>query len=540
MKRLLLTILSVGTIFTVQAQLRLQSKPIVGTEKAYMPVPMIKTNVSGNEFPLAPVNETVIANHRIPSSAFMANSIGNTTYDLQSNASMGNRVIQYNGDVSATWTMSFSGDLAAADRGSGYNYKPSAGSWGTPPSSRLESVKTGWPSLARTAAGTEHIISHISGAPLNMESSPAGGSSWTNSSLPSVGPPEVLWGSLAAGGPDGNSLHALMITLPTPNAGAVFNGLDGCPIYQRSLDNGQTWDITNKIPDGVDSTNTSGWSGDSYTIASKGNTVAFVHGQVTDDWAVWISHDNGDTWTKTVIMDFPFVKYDDVNNMTDVDGDGVADTVLTTDHKMAILIDNNGMVHCWAGALYVLDLDIPSQLGLFLSTDALLYWNESMGSAQPVVIAQTPDVDGDGQLTFAPNYVPRYGNGGQCSQPYAAIDASGTIIVSFAAPLENSTTGTTGADYSYRNIWMIGSTDNGVTWSDPIQVAGSEFDEAVFGSLARDINGCVDLVYQMDGLPGIAVQPPNSNQAFHPFSSNDIMHDCIPVTSIVGIKEIQQ
>lgn len=44
----------------------------------------------------------------------------------------------------------------------------------------------------------------------------------------------------------------------------------------------------------------------------------------------------------------------------------------------------------------------------------------------------------------------------------------------------------------------------------------------------------------MDGLPGIAVQPPNSNQAFHPFSSNDIMHDCIPVTSIVGIKEIQQ
>lgn len=102
MKRLLLTILSVGTIFTVQAQLRLQSKPIVGTEKAYMPVPMIKTNVSGNEFPLAPVNETVIANHRIPSSAFMANSIGNTTYDLQSNASMGNRVIQYNGDVSAT------------------------------------------------------------------------------------------------------------------------------------------------------------------------------------------------------------------------------------------------------------------------------------------------------------------------------------------------------------------------------------------------------------------------------------------------------
>ncbi|MCC6383888.1 MAG: T9SS type A sorting domain-containing protein [Bacteroidia bacterium] len=331
-----------------------------------------------------------------------------------------------------------------------------------------------------------------------------------------------------------------MITLPTPNAGAVFNGLDGCPIYQRSLDNGQTWDITNKIPDGVDSTNTSGWSGDSYTIASKGNTVAFVHGQVTDDWAVWISHDNGDTWTKTVIMDFPFVKYDDVNNMTDVDGDGVADTVLTTDHKMAILIDNNGMVHCWAGALYVLDLDIPSQLGLFLSTDALLYWNESMGSAQPVVIAQTPDVDGDGQLTFAPNYVPRYGNGGQCSQPYAAIDASGTIIVSFAAPLENSTTGTTGADYSYRNIWMIGSTDNGVTWSDPIQVAGSEFDEAVFGSLARDINGCVDLVYQMDGLPGIAVQPPNSNQAFHPFSSNDIMHDCIPVTSIVGIKEIQQ
>jgi hypothetical protein len=162
-----------------------------------------------------------------------------------------------------------------------------------------------------------------------------------------------------------------------------------------------------------------------------------------------------------------------------------------------------------------------------------------MGSNPPVVIANTPDIDGDGQLTFAADYVPRYGNGGQCSQPDAGIDANGVIAVTFVAPVENTSSGNPSPlDFSYRNTWMIVSNDGGATWGAPYLAAGSNFDEAVFPAMARDIlNNCADLIWQQDGLPGIAVQPPiTGDQTSHPFGNNDIIHDCVAL--LVGVNDI--
>ena len=49
--------------------------------------------------------------------------IGTTTYDLQSNASVDNRLIRHsNGTISATWTMSDQLNTAYPDRGTGYNF----------------------------------------------------------------------------------------------------------------------------------------------------------------------------------------------------------------------------------------------------------------------------------------------------------------------------------------------------------------------------------------------------------------------------------
>ncbi|MBL0341944.1 MAG: hypothetical protein IPP71_14020 [Bacteroidetes bacterium] len=63
---------------------------------------------------------------------------------------------------------------------------------------------------------------------------------------------------------------------------------------------------------------------------------------------------------------------------------------MTTDGSYAILIDNNGMIHAFAGAMLVFEDDPTVGLGLFLTTDGLLYWNESFGSNPPVVIATAP------------------------------------------------------------------------------------------------------------------------------------------------------
>ncbi|HMT30908.1 MAG TPA: hypothetical protein PKD91_16675, partial [Bacteroidia bacterium] len=88
-----------------------------------------------------------------------------------------------------------------------------------------------------------------------------------------------------------------------------------------------------------------------------------------------------------------------------------ADTVLTTDGSYAFLIDNNGMVHAFAGAMLVLDDDPTTALGLFLSTDGLLYWNESFGTNPPVVIATAPDLDGSGAADAFAGRTERSGRG---------------------------------------------------------------------------------------------------------------------------------
>ncbi len=545
MKRIVLTTIGLGLFAGALAQNAPRSIHTIKPKPGDKPVPAQTVFTTGNEMPLVNPNQVTNAQQRSSNRSAAVTNLGCTTYDLMTNAAIANRILNVGGNVGAVWTTSSTGDLAAADRGSGYNYFTS-GSWGvpSPTCTRIESVRTGWPNYAVTASGTEYITSHISGQPLHAESrTTAGTGPWTAGSLPVIGPPEVLWGRTVAGGSNGNSLHSIAITLPTANQGAIYNGLNGCPLYYRSEDGGLTYNINGIQLSGVDSNLYEGWSADAYAIDASGSTVAITHGQITEDWAMWKSTDNGTTWTKTIIQDFPFTKYDDVTSITDVDGDGIGDTVQTTDHKVAVLVDNNGMVHCWAGAMLVLDDDPATALGLFLSTDALLYWNESMGSNPPVVIAVAPDLDGDGFAgTFAVDGVPRYGNGGFASQPDAAIDPNGQIVVSFVAPIELTTSGLPSPyDFSFRNSFLITSTDNGATWGNPYRIDQSDFDEKVFTTLSRNIvNGCVDVMWMQDALPGIAVQPPVTNdQNSHPFGNNDIMHDCISLALLpTGIEQL--
>ncbi|NNF02655.1 MAG: T9SS type A sorting domain-containing protein [Bacteroidia bacterium] len=468
--------------------------------------------------------------------------IGATTYDLQTNASIARRNYNDGTNSGAIWTLSLTNDLAAADRGTGYNFNSGLG-WGSPPTVRIESTRQGWPSIGKSTSGNEHVISHQFTTDVRLITRPTAGSgTWTETPIPALSGIVHAWPRFAMGGTNGNSIHLIDITLPSGNGGAMVNGIDGLVTYTRSPDNGATWDIQHITLPGVDSTlYAGGFGADSYHIDASGSTVAVVAGRIDSDLALWKSTDNGTTWTKTVIMQWPFPNYDDVNSITDVDGDGMADTVMTNDGKNCVLIDNAGMAHVFAGAMLVFDDVIADPIGLFLSTDGLMYWNESMGANPPVVIATSPDRDGDGMLTYAADYVPRYGNGGATTQPSAGIDAAGNIVVSFATIMENTSSGNpTPGDFSYRNVYLMATGDNGLTWGAPLNVSNSDFDEAVFASVARNIQGsCVDLVWQQDGLPGIAVQAPDGNQALHPFGNNDIIHDCIDITLLgVGIEDI--
>jgi len=113
--------------------------------------------------------------------------IGTTTYDLQSNASVQNRIIVHDdGTISATWTMSQEYNTNYSDRGTGYNFFDGS-SWGAQPTSRLESSRVGWPSIIALGNGSEHVITHNASLFLNNTTRPTIGSgAWVENLVSNV------------------------------------------------------------------------------------------------------------------------------------------------------------------------------------------------------------------------------------------------------------------------------------------------------------------------------------------------------------------
>ena len=123
-----------------------------------------------------------------------------------------------------------------------------------------------------------------------------------------------------------------MISITIPEAtqgvepGLETEGLDGAILYSRSTDEGETWDIYNTVIPGMDSTAFLGLPVDAYSIFSRGDNVAIA---VFNDWAdsfVMISADNGDTWGKRILVDFPVDMFEVDESIIDLDEDLLADT----------------------------------------------------------------------------------------------------------------------------------------------------------------------------------------------------------------------
>ena len=72
-------------------------------------------------------------------------------YDLQSNSWCSNRMYQLpNGSVGVVATFSHENNQTASDRGTGYNfYDAEEALWQDQPEARIESMRTGWPTIAQ-------------------------------------------------------------------------------------------------------------------------------------------------------------------------------------------------------------------------------------------------------------------------------------------------------------------------------------------------------------------------------------------------------
>lgn len=497
--------------------------------------------------------------------AFTFATIGTTSYQNQTNASICNRITKNaDGTISATWTMSQVTNWS--DRGTGYNYFDGT-SWGAAPTVRLENVRTGFTNVGITAGGGEFVVAHeapTSGTGLgtHITSRPVKGTgTWTDATIGATD----TWPRLSIGGAARNTLHIIAQTSGATTPIVPYHQQDGAISYSRSTDGGLTWPVKRTLIPGLDSASYLGFGGDSYAMDTKGDTIVIVAGGFTVDVVMVKSIDNGTTWTKTVIKKFPIPFYNSATMITDTVGDvdtGTAttdaDTLDTNDGSLAVLLDKTGMAHVWYGNMRVHcdnpGTAAPAGLSYFPGTNGIMYWNESMLTAPAVMIAGVIDLNSNGMIDVdfdnTGGGLLGYGSYNRCltSFPTAGIDAAGKIYLAYSGIYEGVNdggvvggTGSANPSKSFRHEYVMRSDDNGATWCPPVDITdptGGNYYEGVYGAMAKNVDGFIHIIVQQDNSPGhgvstTATPDPQTGDA-------DIIYYKIPVNDVacnVGIHE---
>lgn len=461
--------------------------------------------------------------------------IGLTRYDLQTNTSIQNRIHVFDdGTVGAIWTRGVEDGSGYPDRGTGYNYFD-GNAWGPAPASRIESIRTGWPSYAPYGENGELVVSHDFGAGslYYLTRDEKGTGDWTEDELVN-GASEISWNRSTTSGIDNSVMQMLYITWPTANGGPVYEGMDGALLYSRTSDGGETWDFEHELLDGMTADDYFGISADNYEwAASKGDNIAFLVGDFWIDMFLMKSSDGGDTWTKTVIWEHPYPLYDYTY---------ATDTFYCTDGAHHLAFDSQNKIH----VVFGINRSYADDAGgwfYYPGEDGIGYWNEDMPAFSNNLNALNPygdpdseliedynligwsqDLNGNGELDLADDWGAY--NVGLSSQPQIVIDDMDFMYVVWSSVTESYDNGL----LNYRHLWARGSWGEGV-WGDFVQLTDDLvhiFDECVFPSAAPYTDDNFYLLYQTDSEPGMNIQGTlhtvtDNNQNYMVVSRNDLI-----------------
>ena len=486
--------------------------------------------------------------------------IGNTYYDLQSNSSVGDRiVVNADGTIATCWTFQPTADAGVyGQRGTGYAYY-NGSAWSAAPTARVENARVGWGNIVNTRAGKEYILAHNGGASkLHLASRATKGSgTWANSTtaVPTATTGGNFWPRMVSSHPaGGDTIYAISLTYPVASGGALWQGLDGAVVFHRSINGGTSWDINNVVPAGLTAATFKGFGGDAYAIAAKGSTVAILAGDSGKDLVLSKSTDGGVTWSAKTVLKFPLPLWDYTTTTTDVNNDGIADTLDTNDGNLSVALDNNGLAYVAYGAQRILN-DAPSASGYsyFPYTDGLYLWNENMPQdVGGTIVAGIEDLGEQGTIYFPtpPTGELAFGRYGcsLTSYPSMAFDNSNTLYLSYCS-IVDSLISVTSPTKLVRHAYVMKSCDGGVNFTAPYDVVenvpGAPY-EGMFASMAKNVDGNVHLMYQRDFYPGYGVPPSSGTNpdADNVDNQNDIIYAKIPVGDLgncpipTGIKAI--
>ncbi len=463
--------------------------------------------------------------------------IGDTWYDQQSGSGINRTVLNDDGTVGTVFTFS---EKASPwpNRGTGYNYFDGT-TWGSAPTARLESIRTGWPSYAVLANGMEISISHSwpGGRLIMMSRQKGSGSDWKQDTLSNTTGFSALWPNITSGGADGNSIHCLATNYRAlVGEDSIYKGQKNAIIYRRSQDGGATWDIVDSILPGLDSNFFESGGSLNHSITSEGDNVAIAVWGGWRDCVLLKSTDNGTTWTKTLIIDFP-IDFWDFKGIFDPDGDGIHDTIGVSTSSGDILLDNSGKVHAVYGMMQVYDDNADSlTYNYFPLKGKLHYWNESFGTDSSLIIGEVIDKDGSGELdwvTAGHNSIPKY-SGGACSSGSIRKDVNGNLYVVYAAPVEDKNNGSE----HFQHLFLTASRDGGNTWCEYPNDITPDLDDEVFEyaypNVARGtIRDKIHVIAMLDYEPGTTFTNP-ADEA----EENTVIHLVADLSDTCGVANV--
>jgi hypothetical protein len=532
MKKLLLLTLVLALGFTAYSQIATVPKQLINKSmKAEFRKPI-------SDLPdySMPVNPTVRSYVLSPSEQI----VGNTFYDLWTNAAYSDRFYRYeDGTMALTWTRGMEA-TTFPDRGTGYNYFDGT-TWGPAPTARIESVRAGWGSYAPYGLNGEIVAAH-NGANLTLSKRDTKFTgAWTETTYTGVAQP--TWPKIVSSGDENQYQH---IFYHSYNA---WGGMPGAILYSRTSDGGTSWDPADVILPGMGPEDYFEFQSEEFVVASKGDIVAmFVCGPWADMF-IMKSYDNGDTWEKIMVRENPYPFFD-VQTM-------LMDTTFSCDNSGSIAIDNNGKCHVVFGLNRIMIETVNAgSYNFFPYIDGIGYWNEDMpafsndlsalagpqyGYATSEMVEDynyigwTQDVDGDGVITFittATGFPMTYRSIGLSTMPTLTIDNEGRIFVVYASTTETYDN----FSYNFKKIWARAY--DGGKWGAFYHVTGDIihiFDESINPLLANSSDGDIHLMYMTDGTPGTALD------SDHDYQENSIWYSAIPkedLTTGIGEKEL--
>jgi len=196
---------------------------------------------------------------------------------------------------------------------------------------------------------------------------------------------------------------------------------------------------------------------------------------------------------------------------------------------MTVALDNDNMAHVAFGLSRVFSTTAQDTLWYDPYADGIAYWREDMPGFKNTLNSLNPDslsicdnligwstdINANGTLDILPPaYYPALG---LSTYPSLVISDFDQVFLVYSSVTETYDNGIE----NYRHLWIRNSPELGCSWGTLIDLTSDLihiFDECVFPAVAPHIDDQLQLIYQLDTQPGLALTGDD------PFYENQINH----------------